>query len=268
MTKRKIVKLLAVVLILTLSVVFVACSDNSAGLDKVKESGKLVLGTSADYPPYEFHKEINGEDTIVGFDIEIAKEIAKDLGVELEIKDMKFGGLLAALQTNKVDLVIAGMTPDTERAKEVDFSNIYYNAEHGVAVRAEDKDIYKTAEDLAGKTIGVQQGAIQEDIAKEQIENPNVKAIGKVSDLMLQLINGKVDAIVVEDVVGESYAENNKELFLTDIRFTDEEGGSAIAVKKGNKELLDSINSTLERLEEKDLIDKFVLEANKMVVNE
>ena len=89
--------------------------DGGISLEEVKKKGKLVVGTSADYPPYEFHKEIDGKDTIVGFDIDIAKEIAKDMGVEVEIKDMDFDGLLVASQAGKVDLVIAGMNPTPER---------------------------------------------------------------------------------------------------------------------------------------------------------
>ena len=80
-------------------------SSNTSALEAIKSKGKLVIGTSADYPPYEFHKEVDGKDQIVGFDIEIAKQFAKDLGVELEIKDMAFDGLLVALQADKVDMV-------------------------------------------------------------------------------------------------------------------------------------------------------------------
>ncbi len=274
MMKKKFVNILVFIMVVTMAITFTGCSNNSEDsvtetrIDKIKKSGKIILGTSADYPPYEFHKEVNGKDEIVGFDIAVAKEIAKDLGVELEIKDMEFRGLLAALKTDKVDFVIAGMTPDAERMKEVDFSSIYYRAEHAAAVRLEDKDKYKTVNDFEGKTIGVQKGAIQEEIAETQIASPQIKALGKVSDLMLQLKNNKVDAVVVEDVVGKAYVENNKDLFLTDIRFTDEEGGSAVAVNKGNEGLLNAINATIERLEKDNLIDKFVIEANEMVENE
>ena len=87
----------------------------ATALDATKSKGKLVVGTSADYPPYEFHKQVDGKDQIVGFDIDIAKEVAKDLGVELEVDDMSFDGLLVALQAGKVDMVFAGMTPTDER---------------------------------------------------------------------------------------------------------------------------------------------------------
>lgn len=252
--------IISVSLILTMiTVLFTGCG---------KEIDKIVVGTSADYPPYEFHKEINGKDAIIGFDIDIAKEIAKDLGVELVIKDMEFGGLLADLKTDKVDFVLAGMTPDAERALEVDFSTIYYNAEHGLVINKKDIDKYKTVSDLRGKIIGVQKGSIQEDIANEQIESAQIKALGKVSNLMLELKSGKVDAVVVEQPVATAYVKNNDGLYMTDITFKDEEGGSAVAVKKGNKELLDSINKTIERLIKENKIDEFVINANEMMGNE
>lgn len=275
---KKISNIIAVVLVLTITtIIFTGCAKDiksvkgeeiKAGLDSIKASGKIILGTSADYPPYEFHKEINGKDKIVGFDISIAEEIAKDLGVDLEIKDMEFGGLLADLKTDKVDFVLAGMTPDAERMKEVDFSSIYYNAEHGLVINKKDIDKYKEIADLKGKIIGVQKGAIQEDIAKEQIESPQIKALGKVTNLMLELKTGKVDAIVVEQPVASAYVKNNEELYMTNIVFSDEDGGSAVAVKKGNTELLEAINKTIEKLINENKIDEFVIKANEMMDNE
>lgn len=269
--------ILGLIMILT-ATIFTGCAqknvsndkveENQTSLDQIKSSGKIILGTSADYPPYEFHMEVDGKDKIVGFDISIAEEIAKDLGVELEIKDMEFGGLLADLKTNKVDFVLAGMTPDAERMEEVDFSAIYYNAEHTLIINKKDIDKYTEVADFKGKSIGVQRGAIQEDIAKEQIESPQIKALGKVTNLMLELKTGKVDAVLVEEPVGAAYVRNNPELHMTDIVFKDEDGGSAVAVTKGNEELLELINKTIEKLIKENKIEQFVIEANDMMDNE
>src|SRR5690349_9795691 len=139
MFRKRITKLIAVVLMLCIAFTFAACGQKSDTLSKAKKAGKIIVGTSADYAPYEFHTMVNGKDTIVGFDIEIAKVVAKDLGVTLEIQDMGFDGLLPALNADKVDFVIAGMTPDEKRKQAVDFTNIYYVAKQGVMVRAEDK---------------------------------------------------------------------------------------------------------------------------------
>jgi len=234
-------------------------------LEQIKKAGKIVVGTSADYPPYEFHKSIDGKDTIVGFDIAIAEEIAKDLGVKLEIQDMKFDGLLAALETGNIDFVIAGMTPNEERKKSVDFTKIYYMAQQGVMIRAEDKDKYTDIASLNGKKVGAQKGAIQETIAKEQITGAQVVALGKIPDLVMELKNKKVEALVVELPVASSYVEKHKDLIISDIKVEDDTGGSAIAVKKGNADLVEAMNKTLDRLMSDGSIDRFVAEANEMV---
>ncbi|MFB6363547.1 transporter substrate-binding domain-containing protein [Paenibacillus elgii] len=240
-------------------------ASKDSKLEQIKKAGKIVLGTSADYPPYEFHKEINKKDEIIGFDIEIAKEIAKDLGVTLEIKDMKLDGLLAALDSGNVDFVLAGMTPTEDRKKNVDFTNIYYTAIQRVAVRAEDKDKYKSIDDLKGKKVAGQKGATQEKIIKEQMPGSELKALGKISDLMLELKNKKVEALVVEQPVAEAFLSKNKDLVLADIQLTTKDSGSAIALKKGNPELVEAMNKTLDRLMSAKSIDKMVAEANEQV---
>ncbi|WP_040212804.1 transporter substrate-binding domain-containing protein [Clostridium polynesiense] len=286
MKKGTVKKLIASVLAGALMFSITACGNKNNGgqdgnpsssqsssegiLEKIKKSGKIVLGTSADFPPYEFHKEINGKDEIIGFDISIAKEIAKDLGVELEIKDMKFDGLLTALEASKVDFVMAGMNPDAERSKSVDFSKIYYEAEQTILVRAEDKEKYNGVESLTGKKIGAQKTSVQEKIANEQIRDAQVKSLGKVTDLVMELKNKKVEAVVVETVVAKSYAAANKDLAVADFKFDagKDEIGSAVAVKKGSKDLVEAVNKTLDRLISEKTIEKMVIEANNQVDNQ
>ncbi|WP_166242025.1 ABC transporter substrate-binding protein [Paenibacillus turpanensis] len=234
-------------------------------LDEIKKAGKIVLGTSADYPPYEFHKTVNGKDEIVGFDIELAKEFAKDLGVKLEIKDMKFDGLLPALQAGNIDVIIAGMTPDEERKKAVDFSKIYYTAVQTVVVRAEDNDKLKTTDDLKGKKVGAQKGSVQEDIVAEQISGSTAKILPKIPDLFMELKSKKVDALVVEEPVAAAYVSKHKDLAISSIPLKQDEGGSAIAFAKNNPELVEAANKTIDRLLKDKLIEKFVAEANDMV---
>jgi polar amino acid transport system substrate-binding protein len=231
-----------------------------------KAKGKIVLGTSADYPPYEFHKSIDGKDTIVGFDIDIANAVAKDLGVTLEIKDMKFDGLLAALDTGNIDFVVAGMTPNEERKKNMDFSKIYYTTQQGVVVRAEDKDKYKTMDDLKGLKIGVQKGAIQEKIAQEQIPNAQLTALGKISDIVDELKTKSVDAIFVELPVANNYVNKNKDLAISAATPKDDTDGSAIAFKKGtDPKVIEQVNKTIDKLIADKKIDEFVAKANDMI---
>lgn len=270
--KKGLLKNILICTLTTISLLsFVGCGNNSqntnqSSLEKIKKNGKLTIATSADYPPYEFHKNIDGKDTIVGFDIQLAKEVAKDLGVELEIKDMDFQGVLDSLSTGKVDIAVAGMNPSPEREKSLDFSKIYYKAIHSVMVNASDKDKYQSLDSLKGKRIGVQSGTIQEKLAKEQLTGATIKSLPKITDLVLELQNNKVDAIVIENPVAKAYAQKNTSVALSQIEIkASDDMGSAVGIKKGNKDLVDQVNKTLDRLSKDKLIDKFVLEANEMV---
>jgi len=276
--KSKLSKITAILLTVFFTLGLAACgkSAESTGaaaskaetkVDKIKKAGKIVLGTSGDYPPYEFHKSVDGKDTIVGFDVEIAKEIAKDLGVKLEVKEMDFKGLLGALQSGNVDFVLAGMTPTEERKQSVDFSNVYYTAVQKVVVRTEDNDKIKAVSDLKGKAVGVQKGAIQETIAKEQMPDSEAKALGKVSDIALALKTKKIDAAIIEGPVATSYVNANSDLKISDIVLKTEDAGSAVAVNKGNKELIDEVNKTLDRLTKDKAIEKLVTDATNSVEN-
>lgn len=240
--------------------------SNSSSGSSPAEKEVIVLGTSADYAPYEFHKKIDGKDTIVGFDIEIAKAIAADLGAELKIEDMDFEGLLMALGTDKVDFVISGLTPTEERKKNVDFTDIYYYAEQAVLVRDEEGTALKSMDDLLGKQVGVQKSSIQEGIA-QKIKGAKLTSLAKIPELILELQTGRVDALILEKPVAEQYVKNQEGLVVAgvEIEQAEDEGGSAIAVKKGNQKLLDQINTTLEKLKTNGDIKRFVVEANEML---
>jgi len=230
-------------------------------LSEIQDSGKLVLGTSADYPPYEFYAEIDGKLEIVGFDVEIAKEIAKDIGVELEIVDMQFDGLLAALVADNIDIIVAGMAATEERKESVDFSTSYYEAEQTMLVRKEDYDKFTSISDLEGHSIGVQMATVQEGIAQEQVPDAKeIKSLGKISDLVLELNYGNIDAIILVDTVAMAYAQNNEGLAVSQVSFGKEDGVAA-AVAKGNAEFLASVNETLERLISEGSIDQFIEDA-------
>ncbi|WP_201755359.1 transporter substrate-binding domain-containing protein [Paenibacillus glycinis] len=237
-----------------------------AGASEPAGQKTLVLGTSADYAPYEFHKSIDGKDAIVGFDIEIAKEIAKDMNAELKITDMDFDGLLLALDTGKVDMVISGMTPTEERKKNVDFSDLYYLAEQAVLVKKDQTAQYKTLDDLKGKKVGVQKGSIQEGIAQE-IEGAKLTSLAKIPELILELTSGRSDAIILEKPVADQYVKTQTDLVVSEAKIvqSEDEAGAAIAIKKGNQALVDSANATIKRLKDGGDIDRFVVEANELV---
>jgi len=268
--KKTIKNLLAMAMVAVTGVAVLGCGKTNKGenavdsLTVVKEKGSLVVGLSADYAPYEFHIIEDGEDKIVGFDIRIAEEIAKDLGVELEIKDMDFDTLVAAIPAGKIDLIISGMSPDEKRKKAVDFSDIYYVAEQGVLVRAEDKDKYKGFEDLTGLKVGAQMGSIQADLAQDNIKDVQLQLLSNINDLLLQLKAGKIDALMVEVPVAEMVVQNNPELFLLEKTIKDEDGGAAIAIKKNSPELVEQVNTTLKRIVDEGLLNQFIIEANEL----
>lgn len=265
-------------LLITVMVVLTACgqnkeanspsatANNAASEPPAAEKTTLILGTSADYAPFEFHKTIDGKDTIVGFDIEIAKEIAKDMNAELEIQDMDFDGLLLALDTGKVDMVISGLTPTEERKKNVDFSEIYYLTDQGVLVNKDAAEQFKTLDDLKGKKIGIQKGSIQEGIAQE-IADAKLTALGKIPELVMELKSGRVDAIILEKPVADQYAVAQTDIVVSEVKIEqpEEEAGVSIAVKKGEQELLNKIDETIARLKSSGAIDQFVVEANELV---
>ncbi|MFM9280174.1 ABC transporter substrate-binding protein/permease [Paenibacillus jiagnxiensis] len=230
---------------------------NAEGAD----NGKLVLGTSADFPPYEFHNTIDGQDTIVGFDIEIAKEIANDLNKELVIEDMGFDALLPALQSGRVDMVISGMTPTEERRRSIDFSDNYYQSKQVVVVRAADKGKFPTMDSLRGASIGVQKGSIQEEIG-QGIPDAKLTSLDKISDIILQLRTNRIDAAIMEDTVAAGYLSD--ELVLAGAVPDTTPVQAAIGIQKGNTELLQSVNETLTRLKNNGDIERMVTEASQL----
>lgn len=225
---------------------------------KGEEKKVLTMGTSADYPPFEY-VETAKSDEIIGFDVDLANLIAGELGYEVEIKDMDFNGLIGAIQADRVDFVMAGMTPTEERKKSVDFSDVYYTAKHMI-VSAKDSNI-KSVEDLEGKTVGVQLASIQEGKAEEIGETVKIKVEKRtrIPELVQEIKAGRIDAAIIEDTVAEGYFKNDKDLS----GFTLEEGneadaGSAIAFPK-DSELTEKFNKVLKEKMENGEVEKLVI---------
>lgn len=277
MKKGLMKKVIAAVMLGVMTMGFVGCgassnkaSDNNSTdlLETIQEKGKLVVGMSADYAPYEFHYiDENGKDVIGGFDVDIANEIADAIGVELVIQEMDFDALVSALPAGKVDVVISGMNPTEERAKVVDFSDIYYNSQHGILVRTEDADKYKAFADLEGAKVGAQLGSTQEQIAKAEIPNADLQLLANVNNLILELKSGKVDAIVMEKPVAEMAVKNNPDLAVGEPTYEEKTGGNAVGVAKNNSELLAKINEVINELNESGKMDDYILKANELAAS-
>lgn len=227
-----------------------ACGSKENSEDKKV----LVMGTSADYPPFEYVDTGKSED-VVGFDIDLAKMVAKELGYKVEVKDMEFNGLITALKSDQVDFVLSGMTPTEKRKKNVDFSDIYYTNKNMIVTT--DKSI-KSIEDLKGKTVGVQTSSIQEDAAKEAKKSVNltIESRDRIPQIVSEMKAGRFDAAIIEDNVAKGYLEKDKELNGTVMEGGDD-AGMAMAFPK-DSELTKEFNRVLKEKQENGEVDKLI----------
>ena len=274
--KKGLKKLAALGLVAVMALGMVACGKKDAGanssqtaLAKIQANKKLVLGTSPDYPPFEFLVSEGGKGNVVGADIELAKKLAEKMGVELEIKTIDFDALIPALQSGKVDVVITGMSPTEERKKNIDFSDIYFQGKNGVIVKKGDAGKYKTEDDLKKSKLGVQKGSTQETYIKDTLKVTGYKGLTAVPDLVMDLKNGNVDAIVLNDkVAGINATKYDGVEIVKDIKMTSagEEEAMAIAVKKGdNKDLIELMNKVIKDLNASGEYDKILADAVELV---
>ena len=244
-----------------------AQTQQSALMQKIKKEGKLVVGTAPGFPPYEFlDTSVKDKKVITGIDVKIAEAVAKKLGVKLEVQDMTFQSLLSSITTGKVDIAISAINPTAERKKTVDFSDNYLEGKQTLLVRKEDEGKYKTLADFTGKKIAVQKSTIQEKLATEQIKDAQIVSLAKVPDALLELQQGKVDAVPVQNIVGGQYLVTNDDLAATNIYFEKYSGGSAVAVPKGSEDVIKVINEVIKENHENGNIDKWVDEMTKKAV--
>ncbi len=248
---KKIAKILAIVMIVALAVTaFCACGDKNNGANDVTTTvangeqtpaaGKLIMGTNAAFPPYEYYE---GE-KIVGIDAEVAGLIAEKLGMELEIKDMDFNGIISAVQNGVVNIGMAGMTVNEERLLSVDFSTSYAKGVQVVIVK-ENSGI-ATLDDLAGKLIGVQEATTGDIYSTDDFGEENVKRYTNGAAAVAALQSGIVDAVIIDNEPAKAFVAANDGLAILETAYAEED--YAIAVAKGNTDLLNKINNALAEL--------------------
>ena len=259
-------KVIAVVLCVILAFGMFACAKKAPAskLEQIKEAGVLVVGTSPDYPPYEFIiAGDGGEMEYKGIDISIANEIAKDLGVELKVEAIDFAGLDSALQMKTIDMILAAYNETEERAAVMDFSDVYYIDEIVALVKADTADSYTDiATSFSGKKVGVQLGTTLETDYFPQAVGAEKVALKKVTELVSELKAGALDAIFVEKPIAEAYMKNNPELAIaTGIVFDAEATGYVVGLPKDSAELKDAVNATIKRLVDNNTIASFAEEA-------
>lgn len=278
--KAGLKKLVALGLVAVLAVGLVGCgnksSDNSGGnqtaLEQIKKNKKLVVATSPDYPPFEFMVSENGKSKIVGADIDLAQKIADKLGVELELKAMDFDAIVPALQAGKVDMVITGMTPNEKRKKAVDFSDIYFKGENAVIVNAKDAGKFTSEDQLKKAKLGVQKGSTQETYVKDNLKVTNYKALVAVPDLIADMKNGNIDAVVLNSkVAGINITKYDGIKVVENLKLTSggDEEAMAVAIKKGdNADLIKLTNEVIKGLQDSGEYDKILANAVDLVSKE
>ena len=228
--------------------------------------GKLTVATSPDFAPYEFYAIAeDGTPSLAGFDMALAQYIADYLGLELEVVPMDFDGVLMELANGSVDLGLAGLSPDPARMDAMNFSDIYYaGGQSLVTVEANAEQFPDLASaNAAGISVGAQIGSIQMDLANEFSADTEIIPLPKVTDIIAELIAGKLDGAYIETAVAESYKVNYPDLHIVcDVPYDVE--GSAVGVIKGNDALLAGVNEAIAAALADGSMDNFVAEANEL----
>ena len=245
--KKMLAGLLAALMLLTLTVSALA----GGRLDAIKTAGKLVVGTSPDYAPYEFP---GPDGQPVGADMDLAKYLADGLGVELVIESFTFDGVLAAIAAGKIDIGIAGMDPTPERKSSMDFTDIYYNETNQVIlVHKDSAETLKTLEDFAGKKVAAQNGTLQQTLVTEQLPDSQMELITLIPDGIMMLLSKKVDGIALASVVADQYVANYPDLVICESKFDYTSSGVAAALPLGEPELLEAVNALIAKVVEEKL---------------
>ena len=263
--KKMIAMLLALVMALSLAACGEKANDGNSDNDTAKT--ELVLGTSADYAPFEFmYPDDSGEMVYGGIDVSVAKYIADEMGLTLQVENMGFDYLLTSLDKGDFDIVLAAMEATPDRLENADFSDPYYTAvPPAILVKADKADQYKTLADLNGKSVGAQTATTKLDMVNE-MEGVTPVALQSVLDLVNELVYDKVDAILVDGGVAKEYAASNPDLVIAD---ASAELGEAtpycVAVAKGDpKGLLPAINAAIAKMNEANMLETFIADAGKL----
>ena len=242
----------------------------AAGELQTVTPGKLTVATSPDFAPYEFYAiGEDGTPALAGFDIALAQYIADDLGLELEVVTVDFDGVLSGLQTKSVDLGMAGLSPDPKRESIMAFSDLYYVGGQSLVTVKDKADTYNSFESVNKPevSVGAQIGSIQMDLANANSPDADIVPLPKVTDIIAELLSGKMDVAYIETDVAKSYQKNYPELeIIMDVPYDQE--GSSIGVCKGNDALLAAVNGSIAKALEDGSMEKFIAEANELASGE
>ena len=235
-------------------------------LSDIQERGTFIVGANVEFPPYEFYwtNPETGEEEIAGFDMDLARGLAEEMGVEVDIRDQAFSGLITALSIGEMDACISGLAIKPERLEVVDFSDPYYAGVQILLVRAEDAENLKTVEDMKGKKVGAQLGSLQQGILEGQFADCEPLLLDKPSVLALELYQGNIDGWLITDTVAQQYMIVYPDAFaISEVPVDyDNTQGIGVAVTKGdNESLLALMNDYIARVKEDGTWDAWLEDA-------
>lgn len=244
--------LFATAAVLMLATLFSGCTPAAPNsVAAIKAKGEIVIATNAEYPPFEM---LEG-DKFVGIDMEVAQIIADKLGVKLKLDNMSFDAVLADIPTGKCDLGMSSLSINEDRKKAMDFSDPYM--ETSIKMIVAKGSTIKTLDDLKGKKIGVQLGTLADTTVASFVEGAEVARMNKDSDAVMDLINGKVDAVMTDSAPAQALVDKNPDkIMLIDEPLSSDK--LAIAAKKGNTDLLTFVNQVLKDIKADGTFDKIV----------
>lgn len=240
-------------------------TESSNQLESIKAAGVLKVSTSPDFAPYEFEDPSKSDqDAYVGADMELARYIAEQLGVDLEIVPMSFDACLAGVTQDKVDISISGFYPSEERRKTVDFTEAYFDdSKQCVVINKADMDKYKTAEDFVGASLAAQNGSAQADVAESQAQ-AKVQLVKKTTDGIQMVKANKCAGIVLQAVMADSVVSSDDTLAIATPEYTYDEGELVVAVKKGESELTEELNKIVKEVNDQGLYGQWIVEAQEL----
>ena len=255
---KKLSKIASFAVAAAMMITVAGCSkpENKSSVEKIKSDGFVTMATNAEFEPFEY----KDGDKFLGIDIDISNKVAEKLGVDLKINDVAFDSIITELSSGKANFSAAGMTADEDRKKNVDFSDSYFDATQAIIV-LKDSSI-KSRTDLNGKKVGVQQGTTGDKFCTNEDGSSDVKVASteryaKGVDAVTDLINGKIDAVVIDDFPATKFIEKNPDKIVKlNEALTVEK--YALAVKKGDAEMLKTVNEVISEMKSSGELDKII----------
>ena len=212
-------------------------------LNTIKKAGEIKIGLEGTYPPFSF---VDESGKLSGFEVELSEALAKELGVKVKLQATPWDGILAALESKRLDAVVNQVTISEERKKKYDFSKPYTVSGIQALVLKKNVDSIKKADDLAGKKVGVGLGTNYEQWVKQDVPKADVRTYEDDPSKFADLRNGRIDAILIDRLAALEYAQKAKDTELAGPAFSRLESG--VALRKGEPELLAAINKAIDKL--------------------